>query len=243
MSTPGRARHRATSGVTARPGRHEEDRRQRRARAQPQEHRRGDPTRQAHGDHRPVGFGQILAGLRHHLCRRPAPLRRISLGLRAPISRTAGKPDVDSIDGLSPAIAIEQKTAAATRAPASAPSPKSTITCAFCGRAWARSTAGNVASAFSRRPFRRWWIACSVFPTARAFPCCRPWCATRRATTPARSLACARTASCAPTSTVSCANWRSRPSSTNRKSTPSRSSSTAWFARPASSSAWPNPSS
>jgi excinuclease ABC subunit A len=39
----------------------------------------------------PVGFGQILAGLRHHLRRGPAPLRRIAVGLRAPVSRTAGQ--------------------------------------------------------------------------------------------------------------------------------------------------------
>ncbi len=45
------------------------------------------------------------------------------------------KPDVDQIDGLSPAISIEQKTTLRTRAPRSALSPRSTTTCAFYGRA------------------------------------------------------------------------------------------------------------
>jgi excinuclease ABC subunit A len=45
------------------------------------------------------------------------------------------KPDVDHIDGLSPAISIEQKTTSATRARPSARSPRSTTTCACCGRA------------------------------------------------------------------------------------------------------------
>src|SRR5881397_693830 len=43
------------------------------------------------------------------------------------------KPKVEHIHGLSPAIAIEQKTTAARRARRSAPSPKSTTTCEFCG--------------------------------------------------------------------------------------------------------------
>ena len=45
------------------------------------------------------------------------------------------KPDVDSIEGLSPAIAIEQKAARTTRARPSVRSPRSTITCACCTRA------------------------------------------------------------------------------------------------------------
>ena len=44
------------------------------------------------------------------------------------------KPDVDSIEGLSPAISIEQKTTSGTRARRSAPSPRSTTTCGCCTR-------------------------------------------------------------------------------------------------------------
>src|SRR4026209_3006250 len=42
------------------------------------------------------------------------------------------KPDVDLIDGLSPAIAIDQKPTPRTRDRPSARSPKSTITCDCC---------------------------------------------------------------------------------------------------------------
>ena len=51
------------------------------------------------------------------------------------------KPDVDHIEGLSPAISIEQKTTSTTRARPSAPSPRSTTTCACCMPAPARRAA------------------------------------------------------------------------------------------------------
>ena len=55
------------------------------------------------------------------------------------------KPDVDSIEGLSPAIAIEQKTTSRTLVPPSAPSPRSTTTCACCSPASARRIARSAA--------------------------------------------------------------------------------------------------
>ena len=64
------------------PSGHPRDRDPRRARAQSQEHRRRDPARPAGGVHRALGLGQILARLRHHLRRGPAPLRRVPLRLR-----------------------------------------------------------------------------------------------------------------------------------------------------------------
>jgi hypothetical protein len=42
-------------------------------------------------DHRPVRLGQVLAGLRHHLCRGPAPLRRVAVGLRAAVPERDGE--------------------------------------------------------------------------------------------------------------------------------------------------------
>ena len=57
----------------------------RRPRAQPQEYRSRHPARPAGGVHRAVRLGQILARLRHHLCRGPAPLRREPVGLRAAV--------------------------------------------------------------------------------------------------------------------------------------------------------------
>ncbi len=61
--------------------------RPRRARAQSEERRRRPAARQAGGDHRPVGLGQVVARLRHDLCRGPAPLRREPVGLCPPVPR------------------------------------------------------------------------------------------------------------------------------------------------------------
>ena len=56
------------------------------------------------------GSGKSLAGLRHHLRRGPAALRRSRCRpTRASSSGQLDKPDVDQIDGLSPAISIDQK--------------------------------------------------------------------------------------------------------------------------------------
>ena len=67
------------------PTRRARDRDPRRPRAQPQEHRRRGSARPAGGVHRAVGLGQVLARLRHHLCRGPAPLRRVAVRLCAAV--------------------------------------------------------------------------------------------------------------------------------------------------------------
>ena len=59
----------------------------RRARAQSQGHRRRHSARPVGRVHRPVRLGQVVARLRHHLCRRPAPLCREPVGLCAAIPR------------------------------------------------------------------------------------------------------------------------------------------------------------
>ena len=41
---------------------------------QPEEHQFADSEEQIGGHHRPVGIGQVILGVRHTLCRRPAPL-------------------------------------------------------------------------------------------------------------------------------------------------------------------------
>ena len=53
------------------------------------------------------------------------------------------KPDVDQIDGLSPAISIEQRPRRRSRARRSARSPRSTTTCASCLHASASPIAGD----------------------------------------------------------------------------------------------------
>ena len=63
-----------------------------------------------------------------------------------------GKPDVDSIEGLSPAISIEQKT--------TSKNPRSTVgtaTCACSGRGWACRIPRRRACRSRRRPCRKWW--------------------------------------------------------------------------------------
>jgi excinuclease ABC subunit A len=68
------------------------------------------------------------------------------------------KPDVDSIEGLSPAIAIEQK--ATSHNPRSARSRRSTTTCACCTRARAYRAVRRTASTSPRRPSARWSTRC-----------------------------------------------------------------------------------
>ena len=68
------------------------------------------------------------------------------------------KPDVDSIEGLSPAISIEQKTTRAIRVRPSAPSPKFTIICACCMRASACLIHPPPVCLSKARPSRKWRI-------------------------------------------------------------------------------------
>ena len=82
------------------------------ARAQPALDRRRDPEEEARRVHGRLGLGQVVARVRHALRRGPAPLRRVALGLRAPVPRPDGEAAATTrIRGLSPTISIEQKTA------------------------------------------------------------------------------------------------------------------------------------
>ena len=72
-------------------GRRADDPRARRAHAQPEEHRSRHPEEPAGRDHGPLGLGQIEPRVRHALCRRPAPLRREPLGIRAPVPAADGQ--------------------------------------------------------------------------------------------------------------------------------------------------------
>ena len=49
------------------------------------------PRDVADRDHRPVGIGQVVAGLRHDLCRGAAAVRRVAVGLRAAVPRADGQ--------------------------------------------------------------------------------------------------------------------------------------------------------
>ncbi len=67
------------------------DRDSRSARAQPPQRDRAPAARAARVHHGPVRIGQVVARLRHALRRGPAPLRRVALGLRAPVPRADGQ--------------------------------------------------------------------------------------------------------------------------------------------------------
>ena len=67
------------------------DRRLGRPRAQPQGHLAVAAARRAGRDHRAVRVGQVEPRVRHDLRRGPAPLRRVAVGLRAPVPRPDGQ--------------------------------------------------------------------------------------------------------------------------------------------------------
>ncbi len=67
------------------------DHRQRRARAQPQEHLRRHPARPVGGHHRPERLRQIDAGLRYSFCRRAAALSRFHVGVCAAVRGAVGE--------------------------------------------------------------------------------------------------------------------------------------------------------
>ena len=106
------------------------------------------------------------------------------------------KPDVDQIDGLSPAISIDQKGASQEPAVApSGPSPRSTTTSASSSRASGACTARSAAARSSARRSSRW--------STRSTRCRRGRgsCSWRRSSRIARA------------STRSCSPARSRPAS------------------------------
>ena len=58
-----------------------------------------------------LGLGEVVAGIRHDLCGGSAALCRIAVRGRCQFLGQMDKPDVDFIEGLSPAISIDQKSA------------------------------------------------------------------------------------------------------------------------------------
>ena len=93
------------------------------------------------------------------------------------------KPDVDQIDGLSPAISIEQKTTLKNARSTVGTFTESTTTCACCGRASACPPRPRRACRSRARPSRRWSIASSHCPKVRGSICWRRSCEAARAST------------------------------------------------------------
>ena len=122
-----------------------------------------------------------------------------------------GKPDVDSIDGLSPAIAIEQKSGSRNPRSQRRHHHRDLRLPAPAVGARRRRRVLPLRQADRRRiPSSRWSTPSWRCPTARGSRCWRRSSATRRATSRPSSGACARTATCAPTSTASWPSWPSR---------------------------------
>ena len=92
------------------------------------------------------------------------------------------KPDVDFIEGLSPAISIDQKSTSKNPAPPSAP-PRSTTTCGCCTPASASPTARCAAAPSPARPPTRSSTRSWSCPRAPASSCWRRWSGAARAST------------------------------------------------------------
>ena len=101
------------------------------------------------------------------------------------------KPDVDTIEGLSPAISIEQSRHRITRAPPSAPSPRSTITCACSTRGSAHHAARTTTRRWKRKPSVRWSTVSSALPEGRKLMLLAPVIRERKGEHPPCSTSCA----------------------------------------------------
>ena len=130
------------------------------------------------------------------------------------------KPDVDYIDGLSPAISIDQKT--------TSKNPRSTVgtvteirrlPAPSCTRAWARRTAPSAGAKSISRPSIRWSIRYSRCLSARAYRYSRRLFARARASTTAYLRTCRSRAMCARAWTARYTIWAIRLRSTKKRST------------------------
>ena len=187
----------------------EKDRHQRRARAQPQEHRRRDPARQADRHHRAVGSGSRRSpstpstprgsAATSSRCRptrgssssrwtsptstRSRACRRRSRSSRRPLAESALDRRHGHRDLRLPAPALGAHRHRALLRAAGSPSP--------------------------RRPSSRWSTGCSSCPRASASRCWRRWCATQ-GRIQRSSAKLRKQASCASTSTASSTSCPSR---------------------------------
>ena len=129
----------------------------------------------------------------------------------------------------------------ATRAPPWAPSPRSTTTCACSSPASAWSTAPRAARRSPGRPPSRSLTGSWSCPRAPGSRCWPPWCGAARARTRRCWRTCRHRASPGRVSTASSTRRPSASSWRAMSSTPSRSSSTAWYGARASPGASPSP--
>ena len=210
--------------MPAKPLSERRNRHPRRARAQPARRHRPHAARQPRVHHGAVRIGQVVARLRHALRRGAAPLRRVALGLRAPVPGAdgqarrrlhrgplAGDLDRPEDDLAQPALDGRHRHRGA-RLPAPAVR-------AHRAAALSRSAGGRSPASRPSRSSTRCWRC----PRARASRSTRRSCAAARASTATCSRACAARASraCASTARRTCSTRCRR--STRSSSTTSRS--------------------
>ena len=133
---------------------------------------------------RPVGLGQVVARLRHDLCRRAAALCREPVRLCPAVPRDDAearrRPDRRPVAGDFHRAEDDQR---ATRARRSARSPRSTTICACSSRASASPIRRRPACRSKARPSARWSTACWRCQRARGFISLRRSSAAGRAST------------------------------------------------------------
>ena len=121
-------------------------------------HRRGDPPRQAGGNHRHLRIGKIHPGLRYHLCRGTAPLCGVAVRPMHDSSWSRWKSRMWNPSRVFPRRSpSNRRPPAKTPAPPSARSRRSTTTCVSCLPGSGVPTATAAARRSLPRPYRRWW--------------------------------------------------------------------------------------
>ena len=156
----------------------------RRPAAQPQERHRRDPQEEAGDPHRRLGLREVEPGLRHPLRRGPAALHREPVRLRPAVPRPDGQAGLRLHPGPGPDhLHRAEGGQLATRAPRWGPSPRSTTTCACCGRGWAASPATTAAGPSRSSPRSRSSTRSPTCPRARSSWSWPPWSRSARAST------------------------------------------------------------
>ena len=137
------------------------------------------------------------------------------------------KPDIDHIEGLSPAISIDQKSTSRSPGRPWARSPRSMTICDCSTPGWVSLTARSVGARSHARPFSRSLTASALYPKARG-SCCSPRSSkTAKGSTSVCWMTWSRLAMCARGSMARSPSWITRLSWTATRCTPSRWWSTA----------------
>ena len=143
--------------------------------AQPQGRLPRPAARLPHRLHRALRLGQVEPGVRHHLRRGPAALRRVALGVRPAVPRPDGQARRRLHRGpLARRSRSTRSPPRRTPAPRSAPSPRSTTTSACSTPGSATPTARPAAPRSSGRPRSRSSTGSSTLEEGQRFQVLAP---------------------------------------------------------------------